>query len=163
VLRATRKPKVYVECKPDELLVKRLGVPRKIIHAGNKTEVCKHLKNIENSLGVVDEDPYSEQPEYLRDLIANGTTILDRNDIKVLDDKERNNRLIILCPRLEDWVIRTAKDAGIELEKFGLPDDPNRLHRIINSNLDKFEIFLEALLHSNSKRIDDLVFLFAHL
>ena len=52
--------------------------------------MMKQGQNIENSLGVVDEDPHSEQPEYLRDLIANGTTILDRNDIKVLDDKKRN-------------------------------------------------------------------------
>ncbi|MEM2995464.1 MAG: hypothetical protein QXI91_05575 [Candidatus Bathyarchaeia archaeon] len=57
-----------VECKPDATLVKSLtGTSRKnIIHAGNKTELLKRLtKHFTNSIGIVDEDPWSHQSPLL--------------------------------------------------------------------------------------------------
>ena len=46
---------IYVECKPDLVLVKALGIPKKqIVHAGNKAKVCNILRrnrNLKDSSG----------------------------------------------------------------------------------------------------------------
>lgn len=60
---------IYVECKPDTTLLSVLGVPRKeIFHAGGKGNVCVRLSKITDSKGLVDEDPESPQPGYLKKL-----------------------------------------------------------------------------------------------
>ena len=51
----------------------------------------------------------------------------------------------MLDPRLEGWIIHIAEQTEISLEKYGLPDDEGRLHRIINTNLNNFKRLLEAL------------------
>jgi len=155
---------VFVECDPDELLVKKMGFPKKmIIHAGNKPRVCKRLKDNDNCCGLVDEDPYSVQPEYLKNLLNNPRSLItNTNDIKVVYDAKRNNYIIILCPRLEDWFVRTARDSGIRLRDYGLPENPDKLHREINANLDKFEKFLDDILKVNNRRTQELLKAFHH-
>ena len=62
---------LYVECNADYVLVKTLGVPRKEInHCGGKAKVCRLLgkEETENCKGLVDEDPFSVQPPYLKKL-----------------------------------------------------------------------------------------------
>ena len=39
-------------------------------------------------------------------------------------------RLVIICPKLEDWLIARARSSGIRPEDYGLPNDPDRLHSI---------------------------------
>ncbi|GEM_PF-7032929 len=54
---------ILVECKPDEALVRVLGMPRrKIRHCTGKIRVCRELEKAESGLGLVDEDPRSAQP-----------------------------------------------------------------------------------------------------
>jgi hypothetical protein len=128
---------IYVECNPDELLVKLLTEvsKREIIHAGNKPEVCKRLKKINGVIGLVDEDPDSVQPGYVS---GRKEEIKEyENGIKVLE--ERNNKLIILCPRLEEFILDIAKKEKIDVKKYKLPDNGNEFHNIINVNLDNFE------------------------
>lgn len=60
---------IYTECKPDTALVKTLGIrKREIIHLSGKPEVCKQLEKREKWKGLVDEDPLSVQPPYLKKL-----------------------------------------------------------------------------------------------
>lgn len=146
---------ILVECNPDKLLVKKLGVPKKsIIHAGSKSEVCKRLeKKMTNSVGLIDEDPFSVQPRYIRKL-----KVLEnpqRFGIKVLFDEEKNNSIIVLSPRLEEWIIEASREARIDLEKYKLPRDGNTLHKVINSNLSKFENLLDELINK-SERVEVL-------
>ena len=59
---------LYVECLPDETLVRRLtGLPkREIIHQlKGKYEVLEMLATRTNSIAMVDEDPNTNQPRYL--------------------------------------------------------------------------------------------------
>jgi hypothetical protein len=62
----------------------------------------------------------------------------------------------MLCPRLEDWMLRTAREVGIDVRDYGLPHDAKRLHSEININLDKFEKLLEALKSKGSERLKAL-------
>lgn len=48
-------------------------------------------------------------------------------------------------PRLEEWVVRAAKEAGLALKKYGLVEDPEILHEEINYKLDRFRKLLEEL------------------
>jgi hypothetical protein len=133
---------IYVECKPDFAMVKTLGVPkRNIIHAGNKSKVCRRLKRSDNSKGLVDEDPLNEQPSYVEKL----NLIRNQDEIKTLQDSQRGNFLIVLCPRLEEWVLKATKEAEIDITRYNLPDDGDRLHKVINTNIEKFEKLIKDL------------------
>lgn len=128
----------YTECKPDSALVRTLGIHKKeIIHLGGKPNVCKQLEKRENCRGLIDEDPFSVQPPYLKKLQVNED--LSGYGLKILNDNHRNNDLILLCPRLEEWVLEAAKEADIDIQKYNLPDDGERLHKEISLNIDKFE------------------------
>ena len=57
--------KLIVECIPDTILMKSLGIPSKrIYHAGSKGRV---IKNVERGIGIgiIDEDPEYTQPKVL--------------------------------------------------------------------------------------------------
>lgn len=145
---------IYVECKPDFALVKSVTrIPkREIIHEKNKPGVCKRLEKQRNRKGLVDEDPSSTQPSYMRKLKLEDD--LFQAELKVFHDESNGNYLFVLCPRLEDWILKAAKQAGLNVQKYGLPSVPERLHRVINLDLDKFERLLEDL--KDSKRLKTL-------
>lgn len=139
---------IYVECKPDYTLVKTITeVPkRRINHAGNKSEVCKNLRKHNMCIGLVDEDPLSVQPSYLAGLEVED---LSSHQMKILHDSSRDNSVVVLCPRLEDWILKTAQEASVDVRNYGLPNDDVRLHEEINGNLERFEKLLGDLRGCN--------------
>lgn len=145
---------VYVECKADFSLIKSImKIPkRKIYHAGCKSELCKKLEKQDDCIGLMDEDPLSVQPSYIKKMEVVST--LPQCDLTVLHESSKRNYIVILCPRLEDWIVRTAQEAGIRLEKYGFPRDPDEFHERVNSNLEKFEMLIENL--TDSRRMKTL-------
>jgi len=120
--------KVLVECSADEIVPRNLGVPKKqLLHFGGKYELVKKLKERTNDVGMVDEDPGKLQPQdmssYRRTDSAEGLYLLTRQG-------RGGQRLVVVCPKLEDWLIDRAKSSGVRPEDFGLPNDPDRLHGI---------------------------------
>ena len=148
---------IYVECKPDEILVRFLtGLPkRQIAHEfKGKPEVCRRISEARDTKGMIDEDPGSVQPTYLS-RITLAQEILHLG-LKVYEDSPRNNRLVVLCPKLEDWVLRAAGDALLNMSDYGLPNTANRLHRVINVDLRKFERLMTDLNAATSNRLKTL-------
>jgi hypothetical protein len=149
---------LFVECKPDYALVALLS-PRKVEHAGNKVGVIKKLvrspgvPNFENSMGMVDEDPLSTRDPDLRHFTELARS--NRAKIKVLHYRLLNNRLIVLCPRLEEWIIAAAREAQVRLTDYNLPDNPTALHEIINLRTDNFEDLIKTL-RGRSSRVGEL-------
>ncbi len=145
---------IFVECKPDELLVRRIsGLPRReVVHElKGKYEICERLAKQRDCIGILDEDPGSHVPAYL-------TRISQYNDIlqhglRIFEDGARNNRAILLRPKLEDWLLRAAADARLAMSSFGLPNSPSALHRVINVDLRKFERLLDDLLNADIVRM----------
>ena len=45
----------------------------------------------------------------------------------------------MLSPNLEEWIIGSAREVGLKLKSYGLPDKAGDLHRVINLNLRKFQ------------------------
>ena len=145
---------IYTECKLDSSLVRILGIPKKQInHQQGKSEVCKQLEKRENLIGMVDEDPSSVQPSYLKRLPVKED--LPTYGLKILNDTSKHNDLIILCPKLEDWILKAAKDAGIDIKRYNLPDDGDELHKVINTDPRKFERLVNDL-KGKSKMLEAL-------
>jgi len=139
-----------VECKPDEILLKSLTLAtrKNIEHAGNKSQLLKKLTaDYGNSKGVIDEDPGSIQPPHLQKFRERQD--LTGYNLKVLHQKSKNNTLIILRPRLEDWILKAAHEANIDPKKYNLPNDPTKLHEQINIQIDKFQKLVKALTKTN--------------
>ena len=139
---------ILVECNPDEALVNFLGIKKKeIIHGNGKSGICKKLKSKENIKGLVDEDPLSPQPKYIE-----GLKLIEKNhNIKLLYDNDKHNFLIVLCPRLEEWILKAAKEAGVDISDYGLPDNGNDLHKVINFRIGSFKKLLVELKGKSQK------------
>lgn len=136
---------IYVECKPDAILVQVVtGLPiRQVIHEiKGKSGVLNQMQSRNNSVGLVDEDPGATQPRSLTEMRT--VQELREGGLQLKQDS-RGNRLVLLCPRLEEWVAVAARDAGVLPSQFNLPNDPKRLHEVINVDLSKFRRLLEAL------------------
>jgi hypothetical protein len=144
-----------VECNPDEVLIRTVTITsrKNIKHSGNKSELLKALsQRFDNSKGLVDEDPWSIQPPYL-DKFHEKQDLTGYN-IKILEQKSKNNTIVMLRPRLEDWILQAAKEANVSPAQFGLPDEATKLHEQINVGIDKFQKLLDAL--KTSKRLQEL-------
>jgi hypothetical protein len=141
---------ILVECKADKVLVLSLGA-RAVEHGDNKAGICNRLQKMTHATAMVDEDPGATgAPSYLRRL----QQIENYGDLglKVLYDAERKNYVIVLRPRLEDWCLKAGRQAGVPLERYDLPADPDGLHRLINLHISKFQEWLNALKNADSPR-----------
>ncbi|MBI4336281.1 MAG: hypothetical protein HY683_00430 [Chloroflexi bacterium] len=137
---------IYVECKPDEILVRTLtGLSRRqVIHESKgKPAVAKEMRSRTGVLGMVDEDPGSVQPAYFTEMVVQRE--LSKQHLKLLRDTQTNNRLVLLCPYFEAWIVYAAHTAKIDITKYGLPANPVSLHQIINADPRKFERLVEHL------------------
>jgi hypothetical protein len=144
---------IHVECLPDEVLVKSLGKTRKqVIHHNDKGRVCKFLEQSGESQGMIDQDPNSAQPTYLSRMQLASS----QYDVQLLTHPAAGNRMIILCPRLEEWVINVCQQASVEMSTFGLSNNPRQLHREITSRLRQFSSLLD---HLKEKQAPAVVYL----
>ena len=133
---------IYLECDPDKALISRMGISNKEIkHAYGKGNVCKQLEKNRNVKGMVDEDPLSHQPNYMKRLTLHSY----EHDVRMLYDKNANNYIIVLCPKLEDLILKSVKQAGVDPGAFGLPNEARELHQMINTKLDSFKRLLNGL------------------
>lgn len=134
--------KVIVECNPDELLVMTLGLSRKeVAHQNSKGEVCNYQSKTEIKIAIVDEDPNSGQPKYFQ----NFTLAEERFGIKKLVHPNNGKIILIIRPRLEEWVLAQCEQSNINPEDFFLPNDPKHLKDVINLRLNHFGRLINAL------------------
>lgn len=144
---------VHVECFPDEVLVKKLGIARKqITHHSGKSRVFAKLKTSKLQIALVDEDPGSAKCGYENSLIF----VSKEFGISEWKDKS-GNKVLVLKGKLEDWIITTCKAAKIDIQKdFGLPTKPNVLHEVINDRIGNFEKLIDYLLEKENTGIQQL-------
>ena len=148
---------IYVECKPDELLARHLtGLPqRQVVHeAKGKGGVCNRLMRSTDQLAMVDEDPGSAQPRYMAQLSLSHES--PNAGLKLYYDGTRNNRVVVLRPRLEEWLLRAAADLGLSMRDYGLPERANRLHSVINQDEPKILRLLSDMSDAASPRLLEL-------
>lgn len=145
---------IFLECDADETLVRTItGLSRREIshELKGKFGVAAQLRGRRDCIGVIDEDPGKNQPAYLSGLIEQQN--LSSENLKLLFDTPRNNYVVLLCPRLEEWIIRVTHHARLHMADYNLPDDPDRLHGIAKSELDKLERLVNDLRNHEYLRV----------
>lgn len=149
---------IIVECFKDQALIYRMGfTPYQLGHERGRSRVLGRVEQEQKAVGIIDEDPFAGQPEYLgeydeKDSIGS-IKLLIRKD----DDGERViRRAIQISPRLEDWLYAVAQKNKISPEKFNLPVDPAELHNLSLRRDKNFREFLIALNRAKDDEINTL-------
>jgi hypothetical protein len=133
---------IYLECDPDKALMRTLGLAAKEIkHVYSKGNVCNKLAKSRHSKGLVDEDPASPQPTYIGKLKLS----FHQHEIKLLQDDKAQNQLIVLCPSLEEWILKAAREAKVNIQDYGLPNGARQLHEIINTRVESLEKLTKSI------------------
>ena len=138
---------IVVECYPDEKLVRALGVPRKQIrHEGGKGCVLNKIRESDAGIGLIDEDPDSHQPREL-----NQYAMCNQDDEfgslrRLTHQKNTAKKIIIIRPRLEEWLLGRARASSLNPLDYGLPDNADKLHSLRRyDRKPQFENFLGEL------------------
>lgn len=138
---------IYVECLPDQALVTALGISaEKVEHSHGKSDICQKLQRHGGAKGLVDEDPSARQPSYLLRLQKRQAM----HGFTILDDPSNRNMVLVLSPRLEEWVAEAASKAGVSLASYDLPVDPGELHKVVNHRIGKFQKLIHDLRKKSS-------------
>jgi len=145
---------IALECNPDETLMKVLGYTRKMItHQSSKGEVINYLQRNPAAIGIVDDDPGSARPAYFSRFSLDTA---ERFGIESYQIAKLGTRLIVIKPRLEEWILKQAAVLKIDLKQHSLPPSGNELHKIINTRIPKFEGLLKQMLDRNSEALAHL-------
>jgi hypothetical protein len=137
---------ILVECDADETVLRALGVPKKrLLHLGGRNRVISRLRHLPGAIGVIDEDPGTTQH---LDMTSSYHPCETREGLRLLRRQGKGGqKLIMVCPKLEDWLLARAKQARMKPETYGLPGDPDRLHSIPRyEKRDGFSRFLAELM-----------------
>ena len=142
-----RVKKVVTECKPDEELLHKLGFARREVeHQPSKGDVCNFLRKNTILFALIDEDPASSQPKYLSEF----TLAEDNFDVKKLVHADNHQTIVILKPRLEEWIYKQCRDSKINPEDFYLPAGAKDFKDVINKRVNHYSNLLSALLEKKN-------------
>jgi hypothetical protein len=138
-------PEIVLECKPDEALMKALGFPSKrITHQTSRGEVINYIKkNPTKITGVIDDDPGSAKPTYFSRFTIEAT---EKYRVESFVIRKSSTRLVVIKPRLEDWILLQAASCRLDVRDYYLPNNSKKLHEVINSNLPRFSDLIEEML-----------------
>ena len=142
--------KVFLEGKTDFAFVRALGISRKNARVlDSKGEVCNYLAKHSEVIGLVDEDPGYTPSKYLQKLQKEEL----EHDLLLYLDSKNNNKIIALRPRLEEWLIKVCKKAGVKMNdpnnpkyELKLPNRPKELHDFLPQHLGQLEKLVAHLL-----------------
>jgi hypothetical protein len=141
---------IVVECYADELLIIKMGfAKKKIHHAGGKGKVLNKVRKLPNAIGIVDEDPNSEQPGELNKY----EVIQKKKTITFLKNKNTQGKFLIqISPDLEDWMLKRAKANKINPVDFSLPEKARELHRLTDIKKNKkYTDFIDKIIASDDE------------
>jgi hypothetical protein len=148
-----RLRKVIVECNPDEILVLTLGLSRQeVVHQNSKGEVCNYHAKNDIRIAIIDEDPGSGQPRYLQEFIMEE----EKFGIMKLVNNNTEKIIIVIKPRLEEWIIAQCLQSNVNPEKFFLPKEAKRLKDVINLRLNHFRDLLNELKNKQNNGMEFL-------
>ena len=141
---------IIVECYTDEYFVKLLGFKR-IKHEGGKGKVLERVRENPGTIGMIDEDPNSNQPSERHEYIE----CERRSTIKLLVKKgDKSKKVIEISPDLEGWILARARKNRVSPKNYGLPDDPQELHSPHMEKNKNFRRFLDELVKTDDDEID---------
>jgi hypothetical protein len=141
---------IIVECYTDEYFMKLLGL-KWIKHEGGKGKVLERVRENPGAIGIIDEDPDSNQPSERYEYIEYER----RSTIKLLVKKgDKSKKAIEISPDLEGWILARAKKNQISPKSYGLTDNPHELHSTHMEKNKNFRRFLDELVKTDDEEID---------
>jgi hypothetical protein len=134
---------IAVECFPDEMLVRSMGIPvARITHQKGKGNVVNAVVRGQASVGLIDQDPDSSQPSQL----SSFQSVAQEGALALMEhDSANDRRLVVISPRLEEWLIARAVASGVNPRDYGLPQTANDLKRRRYDRFPKYRAFLDQL------------------
>jgi len=140
-----RIKRIVLEYNADEALMMALGISKKEIqHQPNKGAVCNYQKKEAIPIAIIDEDPGAGQPKILSDFSTKTT----QHGVRLLIHRNLNQKIIVIQPFLENWLIDRCSSAKIDPQEYGLPNSGKGLHKVVNNRLEQFKRLIKALLHA---------------
>jgi hypothetical protein len=133
---------IILECNADETLVTALGF-NDIQHESGRGEVCKKVRKTDGAFGLIDEDPLAVPDPYLKLF----TLSTNEKSLRLFVENNGNRRIVVIRPRLEDWILQTAKISKVSMKDFDLPGTSKELHDILNNYPRKKIRFKELVEH----------------
>lgn len=113
-------PECYVDTKVAEIVGQ---TSKKYNHQHGCGDVANQLKNRlkdKIALGIVDEDKNKgPAAKYFLEFAI----IKEENDLILKKHHERTHYLILICPEIEGWLLRQAKQVDINPIDFNLPEN----------------------------------------
>ncbi len=150
----------YFECYADESLLRFLGHPSNELsggHSHGRSRVCAKLSKVNGAFGLVDEDPGAARDPYLTYLYTQPALHQDVNLI-LFEHKKAQNRLLVLRPTLEHFIVNVAAESNLDLEseRYRLSMRADRLHDMLSPkySLREQDCFLKSA--KSSKVIETL-------
>jgi hypothetical protein len=144
---------IFVECNPDEFVIKNImgDMEIEIKHGGGKGNVLKKLRDGNQSIGIIDEDPHSAQPREMKKYVEKDA----RENAKLLRKADDESKVLIqLSPDIEGWLINRAQENEIPLKDYGLPEDRKRMHDIHHiERKEEFQMFVKRLIRTGDSEI----------
>lgn len=135
-----------VEDAPHKSLLCSLRISRKcILVMGAKGNVIKKLKDRPGDVGIVDEDPSSIQTQSHE--LAKYQVMGSGEGLQLLARRgSGGQRLIVLCPIVEDWLMDRARACAIDPRQYYLPGTAKELKGLLHyEEKDGFLRFLNEL------------------
>lgn len=137
----------------DETLLRSLGYAKKILkHHQGKPRVIGDIRSKQSQIAMVDEDPGSAQHPYEKTLLKKE----ERYGVLRYRDDLKDNTVLMLKIKLEDWIISACNASDVNVKKFGLPTKPNDLHDVINYRLQLFERLIANLIEMKNPSLVQL-------
>jgi len=118
--------------------------------------VINYLERNPSAIGIVDDDPGSAKPTYFSKFALETE---ERFGIESYRITKLGTRLIVIKPRLEEWILKQATALKVDLKQHSLPNNGNELHKIINTRIPRFENMLKEMLDKKSDALSYLKFL----
>ncbi len=131
---------IFVECKPDKALVSSLGA-RDVRHHEGKNKLLNKLRKETAAKAMVDQDPRAAQHPYLRSLQRNE----EQDNIILCHDSKSRNTVILLCPDLEGWLLKTLRETGGSMEAFGMSENKYKLHKQLTVHPEKIRKVVDRI------------------
>lgn len=144
-------PEIALECKPDEVLAKALGYTRKrIVHQPSNSEVINYLRKNPGNIGIVDEDSGSIKPPFFAKFQRETH---EKFGVESLCIPNSDTRLIVIKPRLEEWILECAKSSEVRPRQFSFPDNGREFKKVINHRLQQLEKLIKELVEKQSPAV----------
>lgn len=102
---------MYIEGIPDQQLIQSLRPSlsrRNVIQAGTLSKVILKVASKVEVIGMIDEDPMKPRPTSFQSFKKEKNR---KYEIEIYQHPTTKSRLIVLCPRLEEWIIYICKNA----------------------------------------------------